>query len=211
MMNYNYAQLFANQFDFIDNNPDNLKSPTRSSKVITPMHSAIAKQIQENSEYTTISLADGEEYTFEGIYGSKKVDIAVFDKNGKLKGAILFKGIRSEYNKNANNFSENMRGESALFIDSGIKVYQIIFIPTKVRKSNGKFEKPNDNSYMNYCNFINFSQQHPFWKNLKLGVFYLEMDYDNYSATYSKEKRVNGVEKTLEEGIFNFIEVLKNE
>ena len=84
MMNYNYAQLFANQFDFIDNNPDNLKSPTRSSKVITPMHSAIAKQIQENSEYSTISLADGEEYTFEGIYGSKKVDIAVFDKNGKL-------------------------------------------------------------------------------------------------------------------------------
>ena len=64
---------------------------------------------------------------------------------------------------------------------------------------------------MNYCNFINFSQQHPFWKNLKLGVFYLEMDYDNYSATYSKEKRVDGVEKTLEEGIFNFIEVLKNE
>ena len=104
MMNYNYAQLFANQFDFIDNNPDNLKSPTRSSKVITPIHSAIAQQIQENSEYTTISLADGEEYTFEGIYGSKKIDIAVFDKNGKLKGAILFKGIRSEYNKNANNF-----------------------------------------------------------------------------------------------------------
>lgn len=55
MMNYNYAQLFANQFDFIDNNPDNLKSPTRSSKVITPIHSAIAQQIQENSEYTTIS------------------------------------------------------------------------------------------------------------------------------------------------------------
>ena len=37
------------------------------------------------------------------------------------------------------------------------------------------------------------------------------MDYDNYSATYSKEKRVDRVEKTLEEGIFNFIEVLKNE
>ena len=90
MMNYNYAQLFANQFDFIDNNPDNLKSPTRSSKVITPMHSAIAKQIQENSEYTTISLADGEEYTFEGIYGSKKIDIAVFDKNGKLKGGQFY-------------------------------------------------------------------------------------------------------------------------
>jgi hypothetical protein len=104
-----------------------------------------------------------------------------------------------------------MRGESALFLDSGIKVYQIVFIPTKIRKSNGNFEKPNDNSYTNYCNFINFSQQHSFWKNLKLGVFYLEVDYENYVATYSEKKKVDGVEETLEEGILNFIEVLKNE
>ena len=207
MMNYNYAQLFANQFDFIDNNPDNLKSPTRSSKVITPMHSAIAKQIQENSEYTTISLADGEEYTFEGIYGSKKVDIAVFDKNGKLKGAILFKGIRSEYNKNANNYYETMKGESSLFIDNNVPVYQIILIPTMVRhkKSNGEktFETPTEHSYLNYCNFIN--NHTPYWNNLKLGVFYLDIDYDaNYKANYSN-KIIPNMESTLTEGLINFM------
>ena len=68
------------------------------------------------------------------------------DENNNLKAAIMFKSIKSEYNKNANNYYENMKGESSLFIDNNIPVYQIIFIPTAVRhkKSNGEktFETP---------------------------------------------------------------------
>ena len=90
----------------------------------------------------------------------------------------MFKSIKSEYNKNANNYYENMKGESSLFIDNNISVYQIIFIPTAVRhkKSNGEktFETPTENSYKNYCNFI--SNHSSYWNNLKLGVFYFDVD-----------------------------------
>ena len=75
----------------------------------------------------------------------------------------MFKAIRSEYNKNANNYYENMKGESSLFIDNNIPVYQIIFIPTQVHHKNSKgqkaFETPTQKSYDNYYNFVNFLYQ----------------------------------------------------
>lgn len=205
-----YPQLFANQFAYIDKNPDNLTSPTRSSKTILPFHSAIADDIENFCSLQTQSLRNGKEYNFIGAYGSKKVDIALLDRDTKeLKGAIFFKGIRSSYNKNANNFIENMHGESALLLDSGIKVYQIIFIPTSIRNGN-KYETPTDKSFINYNNFISFAKTNNYWKNLKIGVYCIDIDYNNYSADYSS-KIVEGVEGNLTCGIQNFCqEVLLN-
>ena len=87
----------------------------------------------------------------------------------------MFKSIKSEYNKNANNYYKNMKGESSLFIDNNIPVYQIIFIPTTIKHKNSKgedtFETPNENSYNQYCNFELYHSS--YWNNLKLGVFIL--------------------------------------
>ena len=118
---------------------DTVANSTRSNKILIPMHKAIADFIDANSNYHTQSLPDSE-YEVNFSYGSKKIDIAILDDAGNLKGAILFKGIRSEYNKNANNYYEQMKGESSLFIDNNIPVYQIILIPTKVhhKKTNGE-------------------------------------------------------------------------
>lgn len=198
-----FPTLFANQFREIENNPN----ATRSDKILIPIHSAIAHIVSEHTDYEVISLPD-KEYKFESNIGSKKVDIAIIDPNiKKLKGAIMFKGVRSEYNKNANNYYEIMKGESSLFIDNNIPVYQIILIPTMVRhkKSNGEktFETPTEHSYLNYCNFIN--NHTPYWNNLKLGVFYLDIDYDaNYKANYSN-KTIPNMESTLTEGLINFM------
>lgn len=170
---YDFSELFANQLREVSINPN----ATRSNKILFPIHSTIAKIVSQYTSYKVISLPE-KEYHFTSDIGSKDVDIAIVDENNNLKAAIMFKSIKSEYNKNANNYYENMKGESSLFIDNNISVYQIIFIPTAVRhkKSNGEktFETPTENSYKNYCNFI--SNHSSYWNNLKLGVFYFDVD-----------------------------------
>lgn len=197
-----FPELFANQFHMIAQNPN----ATRSNKILIPIHSAIAEIVSKHTFYKVVSLPE-KEYQFKSDIGTKKVDIAIIDEEGNLKGAILFKAIRSEYNKNANNYYENMKGESSLFLDNDIPVYQIIFIPTQV-KHGLTFETPTEKSYSNYYNFINSHK--PYWDNLKLGVYYFDIDYaNNYETSYSN-KVIPNVESTLTEGLVNFIEGVNN-
>lgn len=198
-----FPELFANQIREVEANPN----ATRSNKILIPIHSAIAAIVAQHTDYEVISLPEGE-YHFESEFGTKNIDIAIVDSaTNQLKGAIMFKAIRSEYNKNANNYYENMKGESSLFIDNGIPVYQIIFIPTSVRhkKSNGDrvFETPTERSYQNYCNFTN--RHTPYWNGLKLGVFYFDVDYEYDYETFYSGKVVPGMEDTLTEGLINFM------
>ena len=198
-----FPKLFADQICEVEANPN----ATRSNKILHPLHSAIAEIVAQHTSHKVMSLPE-KEYRFESPLGSKDVDIAVVDPvTNELKAAIMFKAIRSEYNKNANNYYENMKGESSLFIDNGIPVYQIIFIPTSVRhkKSNGErtFETPTERSYQNYCNFVN--NHTPYWNGLKLGVFYFDVDYDYDYETFYSGKVVPGVEDTLTEGLINFM------
>ena len=193
-----YLKLFSEQFKEVEKNPN----ATRSPSLLLPIHSAIAEQVEKYG-YETKSLKN-KEYTYIGPYGSKKLDIGIF-KNNKLVGAIMFKGIRSEYNKNSNNYFEGMRGESQLLIDGNVPVYQIIFIPTHVKhkKSNGEIilETPSQDSTNNYSNYIN-SNYRP--SKLKVGVYYIDINYKNYTAQYSS-RIIPNTEKTLTEGIDNFI------
>lgn len=197
-----YLKNFSKQIEDVTNHP----TATRSSKLLMPMHSAIADQVESHG-FTTRSLRN-KEYKFEGPYGTKDLDVAIF-KDNKLVGAIMFKGIRSEYNKNSNNYFENMRGESQLLLDGGIPVYQIILIPTKVKHKDSKgiitFESPSDASYNNYVHYINDGYKP---EKLKLGVYYIDVDYDKFTANYST-KVVPGVETTMTEGIDNFMKLLE--
>lgn len=191
--------LYVNQFKMIDEGIS-----TRSSKIIEPIHSAIANFIVNNSNYKTQALPQSE-YTFVGLSGTKKVDIAIFDENNKLKGVIMFKGIRASYNKNANNYYENMKGESSLFIDSGIPVYQICLIPSSI-KIGDKFEKPGIKHIQNYSNFNITKSQ--YWDLLKLGIWIFDIDYTNYDINYSDTK-IQNVEDTIEKGLLNFIKLME--
>ena len=201
-----FPDLFANQLREVDANPNT----TRSNKILFPLHSAIAKIVSQHTHYNIMSLPE-KEYHFVSDIGSKNVDIAVVDENNNLKAAIMFKSIKSEYNKNANNYYENMKGESSLFIDNNIPVYQIIFIPTAVRHKNNKgektFETPNENSYNHYCNFI--SNHSSYWNKLKLGVFYFDVNYDHDYEIFYSSQVVPGVEDTLTEGLINFMKEVK--
>ena len=192
--------IYVNQFKMMDEGIS-----TRSSKLLGPMHYAIAQFIENYSPYITQSLPNSE-YNFVGLSGEKKVDIAIFDDTKNLKGVVMFKGIRASYNKNANNYYENMKGESSLFIDSQVPIYQICLIPSLIRIGN-KFEVPGEKHIKNYSNFN--TNKSSYWDLLKLGVWFFDIDYDNYQIEYSNIK-INNVENTIEEGLINFIKLIEN-
>lgn len=201
-----FPNLFSDQLRETESNP----FATRSNKILFPLHSAIADIVAQYTKYQVMSLPE-KEYNFISDTGTKKVDIAIVDENDNLKAAIMFKSVKSEYNKNANNYYENMRGESSLFIENSVPVYQIIFIPTRVRHKNSRgektFEIPTKKSYEHYCNFAILHS--PYWNNLKLGVYYFDVDYENdYKVSYSNQV-VPGVERTLTEGLVNFMKEVK--
>ena len=193
-------KIYANQFQMIDDGVS-----TRSAKLLEPIHSAIANFIEEHSNYRTQAMPQSE-YKFIGLSGEKKVDIAIFDSNNTLKGVIMFKGIRASYNKNANNYYENMKGESSLFIDSNIPVYQICLIPSLIKVGN-KFEKPGSNHIKNYSNF-NITKS-SYWNLLKLGIWIFDIDYSSYDINYSNIK-IQNVEDTIEEGLLHFIDFMES-
>lgn len=204
MKNDIYPQIFADEFKFLK---DRGRTATRSSKILLPMHSAIARQIESHG-FTTNSIGSGsgKEELIVGGYGRKRVDIAIHAPGlEKPKGVVLFKGIRSNYNKNANNLIEILRGESCMLLDMQIPVYQIIFIPTRVRRDD-RFEEPTARSQMHYENFVEFCKKSAYWGGLKIGVYYIDVDYCNCVGKYSDERKIKTVEEMLSEGIDNFCE-----
>lgn len=74
-----------------------------------------------------------------------------------------------------------MKGESDLFINAGIPIMQIIFIPTKVhhKKNNGEvvFETPTQKSKDNYKNFLAYKSA--YWDLLTFIPYYFEVDLHN--------------------------------
>lgn len=189
-----FKELFLEQFALEE------EYTTRSPKVVMPTHKAIGEQFKEKGykvEY---------EYNFQGLYGEKKVDIAVFDKNNKLVSVVLFKGIRSNYNKNAHNYFEGARGETTLFLDSipDLSVYHLVFIPTKIKKNERgilKWEIPSEKHYQCYYDYIRLKCVP---KRMKMSIFYFDIDYDNYGIEYAN-KPMPGRADTVTEDIGNYI------
>ena len=189
-----FKELFLEQFTLEE------EYTTRSSKVVMPTHEAIGKQFEEKGykvEY---------EYNFQGLYGEKKVDIAVFDKNNKLVSVVLFKGIRSNYNKNAHNYFEGARGETTLFLDSipDLSVYHLVFIPTKIKKNERgilKWEIPSEKHYQCYYDYIRLKCVP---KRMKMSIFYFDINYDDYGIEYAN-KPMPGRADTVTEDIDNYI------
>ena len=183
-----------------------IKNYTRSATSLLDIHSAIADYIKEHSSYTIQDMRT-HEYVFTNSkgMGNKKVDIALLNNN-ELKGAILFKGVCKDYNKNANNYYENMKGESSLFIEDNIPVYQMMWLPSYLPNSGTTgWEAPAANHIKNYdCFIINKSS---YWDPLQIDIFFFDIDYqNNYQINYSNKLKLKNGNSTIEEGLDKFIQ-----
>lgn len=183
-----------------------IKNYTRSTSKLADIHGMLADYIKDHSSY---DIQDMRTHEFEFInskgMGSKKIDIALL-KDGELKGAVLFKTVCKDYNKNANNYYECMKGEGSLFIEDNIPVYQMMWLPSYLPSSNGNgWETPGKNHIDAYDGFI--IGKSSYWDLLQVDVFIFDVDYqNNYQISYSNKFQLKNGNKTVEEGLKKFIQ-----
>ena len=94
----------------------NKKGGARSNKKLVPIHKFLSEIILEKLKngyfIKSLGIGDGKEAKFNGKYYPKNLDVAVF-KGDKIIATISFKFITSNYKQNANNYFENLIGETA--------------------------------------------------------------------------------------------------
>ena len=92
------------------------KYGARSNKKLIPIHKWFAEVIESRlgNKYYTRCLGNGGEHKLNGKYYPKDLDISIFNKEtDKLVATISFKFVTSNYKQNANNYFENLLGETA--------------------------------------------------------------------------------------------------
>lgn len=94
----------------------NKKGGARSNKKLIPIHKFLSETILEKLKngysIKSLGIGDDKEATIEGKYYSKDLDVAIF-KNDKIVATVSFKFVTSNYKQNANNYFENLMGETA--------------------------------------------------------------------------------------------------
>ncbi len=94
----------------------NKKGGARSNKKLIPIHKFLSKTIlgklKNGYSIKSLGIGDGKEATIDGKYYPKDLDVAIF-KNNKIIATVSFKFVTSNYKQNANNYFENLMGETA--------------------------------------------------------------------------------------------------
>jgi hypothetical protein len=123
-----------------------LETSSRSNEKLKILHGAIAKdlyqQLGKNYIVQALGHNKGKEGIINGRYINKAVDITILNKDRQLAG-IAVKFVMQNYAQNANNYFENMLGETANIQSLHIPYFQIFIIPEKLPyyKQSGKFDK----------------------------------------------------------------------
>ena len=94
----------------------NKKGGARSNKKLIPIHKFLSEmilnKISKDFIIKSLGIGDGKEAKFNGKYYPKNLDVAVF-KADKIIATISFKFVTSNYKQNANNYFEQLMGETA--------------------------------------------------------------------------------------------------
>ena len=130
MTNVDFLSAVERSFaEFIDS------GTSRSTKKLVPLHGAIAQDIHERLgdrfKIQSQGFALGKEGTIAGRYMDKKVDITII-RDGHPIGGIAVKFVMQNYSQNANNYFENMLGETANIRSARCPYFQIFIIPDKL-------------------------------------------------------------------------------
>ena len=178
-----------------------LKSGSRSNKKLKILHGTIANDLKTllPKEYKIISLnlLDGKEAKIQGKYYTKVVDIAIKLKE-KIVGIVGVKFVMQNYAQNANNYFENLLGETVNIQLCNIPYFNMLFLQEETpyfQKSGAlrKFEKITENRLQKYLALYekNTSKHFHVPKLFFLGI--LKKDNINFS----KIKQQNEYKKHL--------------
>lgn len=128
--NQEFLNVISNSFKlFLE------EETSRSTAKLKPLHGAIAADLDQmlGQDYCVKAQGYGEnkEGTISGRYIDKKVDITIYQKDNPIAG-IAVKFVMQNYSQNANNYFENMLGETANIRSEKIPYFQIFIIFDKL-------------------------------------------------------------------------------
>lgn len=142
-----------------------LKTHSRSNEKLKILHGCIAHDLSErlgdNFQIKSLGYGNQREGKIQGRYINKNVDITILNKDTPIAG-IGVKFVMQNYAQNANNYFENMLGETANIRSANLPYFQIFIAPSQLPyyKNTGDFSK---------------------WEKFHLGHFnkYLTLSHDN--------------------------------
>ncbi len=141
MTNSGFLQVIEQSFrEFI------YAGTSRSTRKLVPLHGAIAEDFHErfgdDFRIQSQGFSDGKEGTITGRYMDKKVDITIIGSDNQPVGGIAVKFVMQNYAQNANNYFENMLGETANIRAAHCPYFQVFIIPDKMPyyKADGTFK-----------------------------------------------------------------------
>lgn len=106
-----------------------LKTGARSNEKLKILHAKIATDLQNKfgAEYEIHALGVSKEKELKGRYYDKAVDIAILRRGVEL-GGVAVKFVMSNFSQNANNYFENMLGETANLRCAKLLYFQILIV-----------------------------------------------------------------------------------
>ncbi|MDO4896602.1 MAG: hypothetical protein Q3971_04495 [Moraxella sp.] len=134
-----------------------LETHSRSNEKLKILHRAIAHDLSnrlgENYKIKSLGYDEQNESKIQGRYINKNVDITILSNNQPIAG-IGVKFVMQNYAQ-ANNYFENMLGETANIRSNNIPYFQIFIIPSQLPyyKNTGEFSKWeyfNENHFKKY-------------------------------------------------------------
>lgn len=174
-----------------------IKYGPRSTEKLKPIHRYIARTLEKifGSEYKIHYMDDNnKEMVVEGKYYEKVIDITVTKKDDTEKPVLCLgiKFVTSNYKQNANNYFENMMGETAnIQATKDIPYFQLIILrhetpyyekttQEKGKKIPKKIEIINQKDLSKYVKLIydNYQPHRPY----AIGIFLITLDEDNFEA-----------------------------
>ena len=139
----------------------------RSSKKIEPIHQCISEIIlsklggeKKGFSIKSMGIDDNKEFSVEGKYFSKNIDITILYNNEPISG-LGFKFITSNYKQNSNNYFENMLGETANLKRADFLYGQVLVFKHKMpyyssdKKTFTKIEHINEKNLAKYVKLHN--------------------------------------------------------
>jgi hypothetical protein len=94
----------------------NKNGGARSNKKLIPIHKflseSVSGKLSKDFSIKSLGVGTGKEQTLEGKYYPKDLDVAILRRE-KIIATISFKFVTSNYKQNANNYFENLLGETA--------------------------------------------------------------------------------------------------
>ncbi|WP_322961033.1 hypothetical protein RRG43_00440 [Mycoplasmopsis cynos] len=119
-----------------------LKTNSRSNQKLVILHGKIANDLQvllgNLYKVKSLGINDNKETKIIGKYIDKKVDITIVNSNEKPIAGIAVKFVMSNFFQNANNYFENMLGETANIRSNKVPYFQILILPSKIPYFNNK-------------------------------------------------------------------------